>query len=98
MIGETVNGVVAISPIAAVKLEAEIKGGFATINQKHNLTVADLVLDFGTTGSFYKAGDYKVLLKGECAFAPWAKQVYEQGGVKFVLAPLGSIIAFVRGE
>ena len=50
MIGETVNGVVAISPIAAVKLEAEIKGGFATINQKHNLTVADLVLDFGTTG------------------------------------------------
>ena len=96
MIGETINGQVAISPIAAVKLEAEVKGGFATINQKHNLTVADLILDFGGNGSFYKAGDYKVLLKGDSAFTPWAKQVYEHDGVKFVLAPIGSIVGFVR--
>ena len=96
MIGETINGQVAIAPIAAVKLEAEIKGGFATISQKHNLIAAEMILDFAGNGSFYKAGDYRVLLKGDAAFTPWAKQVFEHDGVKFVLAPIGFVIGFVR--
>ena len=88
------NGVVAVEPIVATKIETDATGGFAKIKQKYNLVASVLVMDCLIGDECYRANRHRALLKGEVAFSPWAKEIYEYNGEKFILVPLSSIIGF----
>ena len=94
----SLNGLVAIEPIAAAKIETDTTGGFATIKQKRNLIASTLVMDYVMGEDVFGAGEARALLKGDSAFSSWAKEVFEHDGVKFVLAPLSAVVGFEENE
>ena len=57
------NGVVAVEPIVATKIETDATGGFAKIKQKYNLVASVLVMDCLIGDECYRANRHRALLK-----------------------------------
>lgn len=92
----TSGNFLAIKPVEAIKVTAKINNGLATVAQRTETIVADLVMDFKhpNAKTYMPAGEVGVILKGSAGMEPWNKQVMEYRKQKFVLCPLDQVIGF----
>lgn len=86
----------AIKPVEAIKITAKINNGLATVAQRTETIIADLVMDFKhpNAKTYMSAGKVRVILKGSAGMEHWNKQVMEYKEHKFVLCPLDQVIGF----
>jgi hypothetical protein len=93
----TKKGYIAIQQPVFKKIEAQIKGGIATIAQRVELTKSKVLLNYQSESVSLNPGDY-VILKGDAGLTPWAKQVLEFEGLSFVLVPETEIVGYIAKE
>lgn len=93
----TKKGVIAIEQPIFKKIEAEIKGGIATIAQRVNLIEAKVVLNYTSQDVSLAQGD-SVILRGDAGLNPWAKSVLVLGDKSFVLVPEEQIVGYVKRD
>lgn len=92
---QTVNKQIALKQLKAVKVETELKGGFAAVSNRTNLIKADLAMDYITAdGNKLTAGKHYVILKGDSGFKQWNKQTYVLNENEFVLCPESEILGY----
>lgn len=84
-------GFLAIKLPPANKIEAQVKGGIALTQHKHELLRVELVMDYKPLDIF--AGQ-KVLLRGDAGFQAWAREVLTLNGQEFVLCPEQAVIGY----
>lgn len=89
---ETMNKRVACTPFEKTSIEVANPRGFAVVKQKQGLSQLEVV--FESEDGFH-SGNKVVVFGSSCASA-WAKEVYEIAGKKFVLVPVGEIVAVIR--
>lgn len=90
---QTMNKRVACAPFERTSIEVANPRGFAVVKQKQELTQLKVVFD--TDDETFHVGDRIAVFGSSCA-AAWAKEVYEIGGKKFILVPVGEIVAVIR--
>jgi hypothetical protein len=90
----SVNGKIAIKPIKSTQIEAKISRGMATVAQRTDTVVSELIMDFGE----YEAGTSTVILKGDAGFSAWNKKVMEYKGQHFVLCPITEVIGWESND
>lgn len=92
----TSGNFLAIKPVEATKITAKINNGLATVAQRTEVIVTDLVMDFKhpNAKTYMPAGEVRVILRGSAGMEPWNKQVMEYRKQKFVLCPLDQVIGF----
>lgn len=93
----TKKGFIAIEQPVFKKIEAQIKGGIATIAQRTELIEARVVLSYSNQDILLTPQD-SVILKGDAGLQPWAKQLLILGDKTFVLAPEDVIVGYVKKE
>lgn len=86
----TVNDCVAVTPFETTSVRVEVKNGVAVIKQKKELTRLEVVLD-SDDGAFVRGSS--VWVRGECMKHEYAKEIFENDGLRFVLIPRGEIRA-----
>lgn len=89
---ETMNKRVACTPFERTSIEVANTRGFAVVKQKQGLSQLEVV--FESEDGFHPGN--KVAVFGSSCAAAWAKEVFEIGGKKFVLVPVGEIVAVIR--
>lgn len=90
---ETLNKMLAITPIQVGRVEAEVVGGFALNKTRSSVVVSSLVLPYRIDGQVRPKGT-KVYLDGLAGNEPWAKKVFATpAGEAFVLVPESRVIA-----
>lgn len=92
------KGQLAVKAPQFIKLEAKTHGdaAFATIANKTDLILVDLVLDYDLDGSHLHAGVDQVILQGDCGLQIWAKKSYNIAGKEFVLCPESAVLGFSK--
>lgn len=85
----------AVSAPSFTKVETKSDGGFSRIAQRVDMVVVDLLMDYELDGVQLKAGQAKIILRGDAGLTGWAKKPYTIGGKEFVLCPEGDVIAFM---
>jgi len=87
---------VAIVPPGSTKVEAKVDSGFATIAQRTDVVLAELVMDFHDTSNdlHFPAKRTKVILRGDVGFNAWAKAKMMYNGKEFVLCPVDQVVGF----
>lgn len=87
------NNKVALSPFPTQSVEKENKGGFVVVKQKVSLTPLRIV--FGNENvegtMVYAPTGAVAYVRGDSVTLPWAKEVFEIEGQKFILAPLDAV-------
>jgi hypothetical protein len=91
----TKKGSIAIEQPVFKKIEAQIKGGIATIAQRVELIEAKVLLHYSNNDISLNPGDY-VILKGDAGLHPWAKQVLNLKDLSFVLVPETEIVGYIK--
>lgn len=81
----SINGFVAVEPIAANVAETERKGGMTVLAHKVSVIAAKVVYNFPELG--IEAGDTVYLNGDSISKMDWYKKVYEIGERKFILVP-----------
>lgn len=82
-----VNGTLAVEPIVT-SVEKEVRHGVALAKQKIALIATKVV--FPDAKGDYLAGEV-VYLRGDCIQLPWAREVFELDGKKFILVPINDV-------
>ncbi len=90
----TVGKVLALEPFPTMSIEKDTRSGFTTIRQKATLTGLRVV--FPSEDNRFLAGDTVFVMADNYA-QPFAKNVYEQEGKKFILCPEALIQLVRRG-
>jgi hypothetical protein len=93
----TKKGFIAIEQPLFKKIEAQVKGGIATIAQRVELIESSVVLNYQNGDLLLKTGD-SVILKGDAGLHPWAKQILSFKDKQFVLVPEEQIVGYVKKE
>lgn len=86
------KGFLAVSVPEFQKIEADLRGGLAVVAQRIKLASVTLIMDYELDGLNLKAGKTKILLRGDSALKPWAKQKLELGDLSFVLCPESDVV------
>ena len=90
----SVNGYLAITPPVFTKIEADVSGGIARIQQRVELREENLVFGYKFKDTLVSPGD-KVIVRGDAGLKAWAKTVYRLGsGPEFVLCPETDVVGF----
>jgi hypothetical protein len=97
MIIPTGKKVIAIKPFEGASVETQLTGGFAAVTNRIKLVEAEVVSDYTFDEFLYLREGDKVLLRGDAAFNPWAKQIISYNDVQFVLCPVDQIYGVVHG-
>jgi len=85
---------VALEPFPVMATEKTTKSGFTTVKQKTELTALHVV--FPTEDHRFLAGDL-AHVRADQFTMPWAREIYELDGQKYILAPLNAILVLKRG-
>lgn len=91
IIYETINKKIAIAPLKSDKIETKVVGGFATLQQKREIIAVVVKFGFSFEDVLLNSGDH-ILLRSDCAFKPWNKEVYTMGNEEFVLCPIEEVV------
>lgn len=91
----TKKGFIAIEQPIFKKIEAQLKGGIATIAQRVELIESPVVLNYKSADLLLKMGD-SVILKGDAGLNPWAKQILSFKDKQFVLVPEDQIVGYIK--
>lgn len=81
------NGQIACEPIVKNTVEAEVKGGFATVKNKAELIKLKVV--FGCKDG-PSAGN-TIFILGDQVNLPWATTIFDVDGSKVILVPLTAV-------
>lgn len=93
----TKKGSIAIEQPVFKKIEAQIKGGIATIAQRVELIEVKVLMNYASQDLLLKEGD-SVILRGDAGLTPWAKMVLTLSDKSFVLVPEEQIIGYIKKE
>jgi len=89
---QTLNNLIAVEPFQIeTTLKSVKRGGLHVLDQTVSLIKTKAVHTFTDQETHIVPGTF-VFVKGNAAFQPWAKQVYDYSGVKFVLVPKSEIV------
>lgn len=86
---QTTNKTVACSPMEKTSIQIDNKHSFATAKQRTGLITLNVL--FPNENKTFVPEDM-VVVKGDSIAQPWAKEVYDYDGVKFILVPEMAII------
>lgn len=88
----TQDGFVATEPFETTEVQVEMRSGFAWTAQANALTPLKAI--FGAKG--FDEDLEVVYVKASDCKAPWAKNVYEANGKKFILVPKANVVLFTK--
>lgn len=89
----TTNKLIACKPFPKQHMEKIVKGGFAMLDKKVTLQELEVVMrSYDTDIDTYD----KVYVRGDAGTQNWAKEVFTQGDLEFILVPFAAI-QFVDG-
>ena len=88
-----INGKVALEPFQEMEVQKEQRGGMVVPKQNNSLTKLKVLIDSGKQldSTYFPAG-CTVWVRADTFRAPWAKEVYELEGQKFILAPIDQVL------
>lgn len=98
------KGELAIRKPTFTKIVANLNAGFATIQQRTQCQLSDLLMDYLHDGVLYKAGQTQVILRGDAGLRDWSKHGLtiagssadaSVGSIEFVLCPESEIVGFI---
>jgi hypothetical protein len=92
---KTMNNLIACTPFPKQHMEKVVKGGFAMVDKKVNLQELEVVM-FADYDKSLNPGT-KVFVRGDAIVQNWAKEVFTQDGVEFILVP-ASAIQYIKGD
>lgn len=91
------NGKVAVEPFKEMAIEKEQRGGLVMAKQKGTLTKLRVVFNSGkefVPESYYFPKGSSVWVRADGYALPWAKEILELDGEKFILIPVDQVLMF----
>jgi hypothetical protein len=94
------KGYVAVVPPKFTKIEVTLVGGMAQLDQKNQVHLAPLVMDYAVSDSrkLTAAAGWHAILEGTAGLAASAKKIYEINGQPFCLIPESEVLGFQMDE